>query len=132
MNYKKDWKMNLNFIKICIVIFIALIVGCGDSTAINERYYHSDSGTIHSTINRRNENALDDIIIDSRVDKFIIDGNKIYVARRPTIHFKKDGTVRIRLTDKCEIFVINIENNEVHEISDDQHGLKELNCSTKG
>lgn len=56
------------------------------------------------------------VVIDSRVDDYMIDGNMIYVTRSPRKIFKENGIVKTRISSTCEYWAINTSTNNIERI----------------
>ena len=95
--------------------------GIGDfSKPIINGYEYVDAGGYEKMITNRKE-----VVIDSRVDGYKIEGDKIIVARRPREIFYEGNqkqTPKSRLSGNCEYWAINIKTHRV-EKSSEAHGL---------
>jgi len=120
--------MNFFFKALLIWICVFYASGCKDNSLIAGDYYYSDLGTINSMIIRAHSNSPNVIVVDSRVDAVIVVGNNIYVARRPTIYFKEDETMRVKLTSGCEFYAINTQDDSVTLIDKIPEKSGELTC----
>lgn len=93
--------------------------GIGDfSDPIINGYEYSDAGGYEKTIVYRGKERSNQIIIDSRVDEYRVEGDKLLVARRPREIFKVGDMANTRLLEGCEYWVINIKTHQVEKTTD--------------
>lgn len=65
-------------------------------------------------------------VITARVDEYRVEGNKIFVARRPNETFRKEsGALGGRLLNICEYWVID---TETHQVSQLEKGNAKVAC----
>lgn len=88
------------------------------SDSIINGYEYSDAGGYEKTIVYTGAERRKEIVIDAMVDQYRVVGSKLFVARRPREIFQTDGVTKSRLLDKCEYWVIDIENHQVGQTSD--------------
>jgi hypothetical protein len=102
-------------------LFSALLClsACGpditDGTTSNTgKYFLSDFGGNERQIVREPKGQRGLIVIDARVDHFVRDGAKIFLARRPK-RFQRndDGMIAGVLTNTCEYWTIDTESHNV-------------------
>ena len=55
------------------------------------------------------------IVIDSRVDDYIIDGDFIYVARRPVEYYKDGNIMKSNILNTCEYWRISTIDNTIQK-----------------
>lgn len=56
------------------------------------------------------------VVIDSRVDNYVIAGHIIYVARRPREIYKENNVISSRLSNACEYWSIDTRNKSIQII----------------
>ncbi|MBA3581719.1 MAG: hypothetical protein H0W44_04615 [Gammaproteobacteria bacterium] len=119
MSLKKPIKVIL----VALTLFALLLVvasqflgpGVGDfaDPIINGYEYNYAGGNEINIVYTGNERSKQ-IVIDSRVDEYKVDGDRLLVARRPReIYRTDDGVTRTRLSSICEYWIININTHQV-------------------
>ncbi|MFC7286540.1 hypothetical protein ACFQPC_00690 [Herminiimonas glaciei] len=89
------------------------------SNPIINGYEYSDAGGYEKTIIYTGNERPRQIIIDSRVDEYRVDGNRLLVARRPVeSHLAKDNALSSRLLPLCEYWLINVKTHQVQRTAD--------------
>lgn len=98
--------------------------GVGDfSDTIIDGYEYSDAGGYEKTIYYSGDERPKQIVIDARVDAYRVEGNSLFVARRPRESFKVGDVMHSRLMEKCEYWAIDIKTHQIDKISE-SHGLR--------
>lgn len=93
--------------------------GVGDfSDPIINGYEYDDAGGYEKTITYRGNERSNQIIIDSRVDEYRVDGDRLFVARRPIEVFKVGDVMKSRLLGGCEYWVINVKTHRVEKTAE--------------
>lgn len=93
-----------------------LLGGCGpgvkDGTySIVDQYYFSDAGGYEKMILRRSEGKTI-IVIDARVDDFVLKDGVLWVARKPRETFEdQPGVTLSKLSSQCEFWKITVKNH---------------------
>ncbi len=102
--------------------------GLGDfSDSIINGYTYDYVDNDEISISYRGEETQNGIVIDSRVDQFRVEGNKILVARRPRETYIDRGFAKGRLTDKCEYWVIDTSSHQVQKLNESSK-IQDLFC----
>jgi hypothetical protein len=114
--------MKIHFVGVVAAIYLA---GCGpgvlDTTyPILGGYAFSDAGGPEKTIFYQGNAAPEGIVIDARVDKYRIIGNRIIVARRPRILIGEKPPIMATLSAVCEHWVIDTTSHTVSKIDDSE------------
>ena len=79
-------------------------------------YSYEDAGRNEKHILFSDGEGLPKIVIDSRVDDYHVDGEDIYVARRPVEYYKEGDVLKSRIQDVCEYWSINTSTNTIKKI----------------
>lgn len=96
------------------------------SFPISNDYEYNDSGGYEKNIIYSGNERTKEIIVDSRVDDYILGGDKIFVARRPReSYLAADDALRSELSDICEYWVINVKTHKVMQTAD----IEGLHCN---
>ena len=104
--------------------------GVSDTTySILGGYIFSDAGGPEKTIIYRGDAAPKGIVIDARVDKYRVVGNRIIVARRPEIQSNGAGPVTTKLSDVCEHWTIDTATHLVSRL-DEKSPDAMLSCNS--
>jgi hypothetical protein len=112
--------------KILLASGVAIVglAGCGagvsDTTyPILGGYVFSDAGGPEKTIIYQGDGAQKGTVIDGRVDRYRIVGNRIVVARRPEVQSDgASGPITTKLSDGCEHWVINTGTHVVARVDE--------------
>lgn len=80
-------------------------------------YIYNDAGHYEKTILRQIDRNNSKIIIDARVDGYKIDGDNIYIARRPREVHMEDRVVKSRLSSRCEYWQIDTVEHSAFQVS---------------
>lgn len=111
----------------CVLTLLVVACGAGISDRdypIASGYYLSDAGGNNKMIIFKGATmAESSIVIDARVDKYVVDGSKIIVARRPWLPVeRKNGAMSAELSPECQYWVINRETKAVTQLkSNNRH-----------
>lgn len=103
----------------CYFLLIAfLLVGCGPgvtdgSISISNGYRFDDAGNNEKAIIYFGDEREASIVIDARIDKYILEGNLIFVSRRPRELYKEAGVLKARISKNCEFWSINVKDHEL-------------------
>ena len=95
-----------------------MCAGCGPgmkdgSRHIVDRYYFSYLGGDENFIEYK-DGKNSEIVIDSKVEDFLVHEDKIYVARYPVIYGRDDdGALISTLSNNCEYWIIDLIDNSV-------------------
>jgi hypothetical protein len=104
--------------------------GVSDTTySILDGYIFSDAGGPEKSIIYRGDAAPRGMVIDARVDKYRVVGNRIIVARRPEIQSNGAGPVTTKLSDVCEHWVIDTATHLVSRL-DEKSPDATLSCNS--
>ena len=111
-----------------------LVAACGAGVAawdypIVAGYYLSDAGGDNRMIVYKGATIADSaIVIDARVDNYIVSGSRIFVARRPWFFItNENGASSAELSPDCEFWTIDTETKAVAKLaSNDQR--PDLRC----
>ena len=57
------------------------------------------------------------IVVDARVDNYVLDGTKIIVARRPAETVMRNRIVGLELSPICEYWMIDTETNVIQQMT---------------
>jgi hypothetical protein len=102
---------------LCLVMLFFSAPGFRDgATKIKNKYSFQDSGWHEKTIIYDNGSKFHDTIIDARVVQYVVDGEKIFVARNPVEVFYENGITNTKLTGKCEYWVIDTVTHSIAQI----------------
>ena len=104
-------------------LLFVVLAGCGPGVtdgefSIANGYALSDAGGNEKMIVHREGNKLGEIIVDARVDNYVVDGRKIIIARRPAETMMRDGIAEVKLLSTCEYWVIDTDTHAVAQIAD--------------
>jgi len=61
------------------------------------------------------QNSKQNIVVDARVDSYLVENGNIYVARRPRILYRENGVIHSRLSRDCKFLKIIPSSGEVAE-----------------
>lgn len=78
-------------------------------------YSYEDTGGNEKHILYSHGKGLPKIVIDSRVDDYKVDGEMIYVARRPVEYYREGDVLKSRIINICEYWLINVSNNNIEK-----------------
>jgi hypothetical protein len=87
------------------------------SSPIINGYEYFDAGGNERLIAYGGKERSQQVIIDSRVDEYRIDGNQLLVARRPREIFMEGATPNSRLLSVCEYWTIDTKTHQVTKAS---------------
>ncbi len=112
--------------QIFLTIASLIVSACGPGNTdwdypIAGGYYLADAGGDNKAIVLRGNAQISGIVIDARVDKYAVDGQKILVARRPWIPFMDGKVQSAQLSSDCEYWSIDIISHAVRKIDDHSH-----------
>lgn len=109
--------------KLLIVAVAALLVLCGCGPGVTDVTYHildgyafSDAGGDQKTIVYQGAAGGEQIVVDARVDMYMVEGNSIVIARRPLVIEKIGNTLTDHLSSQCEYVVIDTVAHSVTRI----------------
>lgn len=108
-----------------ILIATSQIYGCGpgvfdEKFRIAGEYSLLDSGGDGRFIIREPSGQKSSITINARVDQFIVDKEKIVIARRPLrVLHNSDGSSVGHIEDGCEYWIIDIKRHESERLDFD-------------
>ena len=83
----------------------------GYSLGIANGYSYEDAGGYEKHILFSAGEGLPKIVIDSRVDDYVVDESIIYVVRRPVEYYIEADILKSRIQKTCEYWMINIDDN---------------------
>jgi hypothetical protein len=87
--------------------------------SISNGYAFSDAGgNGRMIVTKSKGKQLGEIVIDARVDAYVVDGNKIIVARRPAGTYMRGEIADWALASTCEYWMIDTETHAVGQIAD--------------
>jgi hypothetical protein len=106
-----------------LLLSLLALAGCGPGGtdgefSISNGYALSDSGGNEKMIVYRKGNEHVKIVVDARVDNYVVDGQKIIAARRPAETVMRNGIADVKLSPTCEYWMIDIETHAVEQITD--------------
>jgi hypothetical protein len=110
----------MKLLRVSPLIFVVL-AGCGPGDGdipISKGYVLFDPGGVGRMISYRGDKRPNEVVIDPRVDTYIVDGEKIIVARRPLTAINHGVTTDWKLLPTCEYWMIDTETHAVEEITD--------------
>lgn len=123
MSLNKLFKSIVTILAVLAGLFVLAIIfssrGARDfeESIIND-YEYSDAGGYEKTIVYSGNERSQEIIIDSRVDEYRVEGDKLWVARRPRVSdLAADGALDSRLLPTCEYWVIDTKTHKVEKTS---------------
>ena len=104
-------------------LLIFAVSGCGPGVAdgaypISNGYVFYETGGNGKTIEYEERKDWTRTIVSVRVDAYILDGNKIIVARRPADTIERDGMSRWKLSSTCEYWMVDTVTHAVEQITD--------------
>ena len=107
-----------------LVLFIAItltVSACGPGVTdamfpIVGKYYYSDAGGANKTIVFLSDYKHSKIVVGARVDRYVIIGSSIFVARRPDV-IQETNPITTKISDTCEHLIININTGDVRKIT---------------
>lgn len=104
-------------------LLIMLVTGCGPGMTdgaypIKDGYLLYDTGTNGKTIEYKDKKGVMNNVVRERADSYIVDGNKIIVARRPAEIVMRGGIADWKVSPTCEYWMINTETHAVEQIAD--------------
>ena len=112
---------------VALVLFVSLYLVASQflgpgvldfSDPIINGYEYSDAGGYEKTIIYMGNERPRQIIIDSRVDEYRVDGDKLFVARRPVEVLKVGDVLESRLLAGCEYWLIHVKTHRVEKAID--------------
>lgn len=118
-----------------VVVAALGLAGCGagvsDTTyPILGGYVFSDAGGSEKTIIYQGDGAQKGTVIDARVDRYRIAGNRILVARRPEVQSDvASGPITTKLSDACEHWAIDTGAHVVARV-DEKSPDAQLACNS--
>ena len=77
------------------------------SESIINGYSYDDAGHFERTIIFTDGQGSSRIVVDARVDDYVIDGDTLVVARRPREVYREGDVTKSRLFISCEFLSIN-------------------------
>ncbi|WP_445357454.1 hypothetical protein ACJJIC_16535 [Microbulbifer sp. ANSA002] len=120
--------------KLTVLIVLSLfLLGCGggisdDYTYIEGQYYYLNAGEPEKMIVRRSKDGLDEIVIDARVDRYIVKEGKIFIARRPRSVSVINNVAETNLSSACEYWAIDPITSHVERVSVLSKEAVEVEC----
>jgi len=93
-------------------------------------YRYSDAGGPERSIYYEGDAAPNMIVVDARVDKYRIVGNRIIVARRPELITRESSPIQTTLSDMCEHWSIDTVSHRVVRL-DETSPEASLPCYTR-
>lgn len=110
-----------------VVFFVAgrlLGPGVGDfsESIINGYEYHYLGGD-EKMIVRKGYG----IVVDSKIEGYRVDGDKLFVVRRPREVYKDGALTKGRLANNCEYLVVNTINHQIDKV-DPNSKFHDLKC----
>ncbi|WP_444901610.1 hypothetical protein ACJJIG_20180 [Microbulbifer sp. SSSA007] len=120
--------------KLTILIALSLfLLGCGGGisdgyTYIEGQYYYLNAGEPEKMIVRKSKDGLDEIVIDARVDGYIVKEGKIFIARRPRSVSVINNVAETNLSSACEYWVIDPITSHVERVSVLSKEAVEVEC----
>jgi hypothetical protein len=76
-------------------------------------FFYNDAGGYERTIFFKSDSQNEELIIDARVDDYLVKDGKLLVARRPrSTKLGDDDAVDSSLSPKCEYWVIDLNTRE--------------------
>ncbi|WP_345550776.1 hypothetical protein [Microbulbifer aestuariivivens] len=117
----KILKLGLLIVGICVAAYLAAssFLGPGvkdQSISLVGGYRYLDAGHYEKQIEYTEAGKPSTVVIDARVDDYLIKDDVIYVTRRPREIYKEDGIVKTRISDVCEYWQINSHTGDVSKI----------------
>lgn len=91
------------------------ITGAFNSSTLSG-YFLSDAGGNERFIVYRRLGRPSEIVIDARVDRYLVDGKSLVVARRPAETVFRNGITDVELLPTCEIWLIDMQTRKVRQI----------------
>ncbi|BAC96201.1 hypothetical protein [Vibrio vulnificus YJ016] len=121
MLFVKIFKLCLLVVSICLATYLAAasFLGPGvkdQSISLLGGYRYLDAGHYEKQIVYIEADKRVTIVIDARVDDYLIKDDVIYLARRPREIYNEDGIVKSRVSDVCEYWKINSHTGDVSKI----------------
>ncbi len=122
----------LKLLILVVVVFGALYLvggiflgpGIGDySEPLVNGYEYEDAGHFEKHIIYVGADGQRHIVVDSRVDKYQIDGSSIYVARKPREIYSDGGVTKTRLSTECEYWLVDTVTHEA-KLSENNRNLR--------
>lgn len=122
MLLSKETKFVLLFLAFLGILYLFLTnylgPGVGDfSESILNNYFYNDSGHFEKTIVYLDKEGRPQIVIDARVDDYKLEGENLYVARRPREVYKEENVVKSRLSSECEYVFVNTNTHVKNKVS---------------
>ena len=103
--------------------------GVGDfSDSLANGYEYDYAGGNERAIVYRGDERPNTIIIDARVDGYLVIDDRLLVVRRPREIYKEGDVTKSRLSQECEYWVIDTKNHQVEKIQRSNE-FQDLRCS---
>jgi hypothetical protein len=108
------------------------LAGCGPGVtdgefSISNGYAFFDPGGVGRMITYENDEGSREVVIDPRVDSYVLDGQNIVVARRPWMDEMRGNVASGKLSQNCEYWIINTATHSVARLEDNKK-WPELKC----
>lgn len=121
MSLGKVLKLFILTAGICFLVYwaAASFLGPGvkdHSISLIGGYRYLDSGHYEKQIVYVDSGRNFTIVIDARVDDYLVEEGVIYVTRRPREVYKDNGVVKTRISNVCEYWEINNQSGNVRKI----------------
>jgi hypothetical protein len=95
------------------------------SARVANGYEYDDAGGYEKSIIYRGSERKNEIVIDARVEDHILEGENLFVARRPReIYRDNDGVLESRLSPDCEYWKIDVKTHRIEKTTE----TKNLHC----
>lgn len=108
------------------VLFLLLIAlasnflgpGISDySESIINGYSYNDAGHFERTIVYTDGQGSSSIVVNARVDDYLVNGDELVVARRPREVYDEGGVTNSRLSGNCEFLLVDTVKHTVIAIA---------------
>lgn len=106
-----------------LLLLVFILAGCGPGVSdgefpISKGYAFFDPGGDGTMITYTKGKGSVEVVIDPRVDSYIVDENKIIIARHPLEAVDRGEVTDWKLLPTCEYWAIDTETHAVGKISD--------------
>ena len=91
-------------------------------------YFVSDAGGNERFIVYREIGRPAKIVIDARVDSYLVDERLLVVARRPAESVSRDGITDVEMLPICEFWAIDLDSHHVQRIPPDDNRWPSIRC----
>lgn len=114
-------------LSLLLVILASNLLGPGlsdYSETIVNGYSYDDAGHFEKTIVFTNSQGRSKIVVDARVDDYVVDGDTLVVARRPREVYREGDVTKSRLSISCEFLLVDTVTHTVTAVAKPA----EMNC----